>query len=113
MQDVNRNTREFDNLGLRELARPRRFVDVAADGCEWSDCFQLIENRRIAYIASVNDVIGATQRLNGLGPQQTVGVGDDADEGRGSQLSVLSSQFPVVDSSAHSFPRAMVRLPCF
>jgi len=86
MQDVNRDAPEFDEVSFRQLARPRSFVDVAADGGQRSKRNKLVENFRISDIAGMNDVLGATERLKSFWSKQSVCIGDDADLDRSSAL---------------------------
>ena len=79
VQHIDANAAQLKHLSFRQLARPRGFVDVATDGGDGSDGGKLFEDFRRADISGMNDVCGPAQRLNSLGAQQAVRVGDDAD----------------------------------
>ena len=111
VQHVNGDAVELDHFRLRQLARPRPLVDVAANGGHGSNGCKLVENFRIAHIAAVNDLLRSAQRFERFRPQQSVRIGNDADKDRSSQFSVLSSQSST--SSRYSFPRGRARLPCW
>ena len=93
VQYVDGNSADFKHLSFWQLARPRSFVDVAPDGCNWGDGRERFEDLRRAYVAGMNDVFGAAQGFDGLRPQQAVRVGDDTDEDGSSQFSVRSSRY--------------------
>lgn len=90
MKYVNQSSAEFNHIGLWQSARPCAVVDIAAYGRNRSNRAELVQNFRRAYIAGVNDVFGAAQCVQCLGPELPVCIGDDADQNRSSQFSVLS-----------------------
>ncbi len=55
-------------------------VDVTADGGEWSDCGEGIEDGVAAYVAGVEDVIYAGKVGEDFGAEEAVGVGEDGQE---------------------------------
>lgn len=91
MQDINRDAGEFYNFCLRQAARPRILVNIAADGGHRGEGCELIENFRGADVAGVNDVLGSAQGFERFGTKQAVRVGNNADEDGGSQSFDLSS----------------------
>ena len=66
--------------GLGNPTRPGPLVAVAPHRGHRGDGRQVIENGRVADVARVDDEVAAAQERLRLGPQQAVGVGDDADE---------------------------------
>ena len=62
---------------------PRCGVDVAADGVDRSDGLEPIEDGRVANVPGVDDRLRASQGRKGFGPQQPVGVGDEANDEAG------------------------------
>jgi hypothetical protein len=62
---------------------PRAAIVVAAHGGDRRQGGQLFQDARIADVAAVNDVVAAAQEVFGFGPQETVGVGDEAYAGHG------------------------------
>lgn len=53
---INGNAREFDDFCLREAARPRGLVDIAANRRYRRDARELLKNLGRTYVARVNDV---------------------------------------------------------
>jgi len=85
MQHIDGDSANLDDFCLRQLAGPGLFVDIAADRGHGRDRRKLIKNLGSAHIAGVDDVLRAAQRCESLGPKQTVGVGDDADDNLSTQ----------------------------
>ena len=74
MHHVDERAGEFYRFGRRQQGTGAGTVDVAADGSDGRELQKFRENRRVADVTSVEDVLHATQGFNGLGPKQTVGV---------------------------------------
>lgn len=77
------------------VAQPRMAcrVGVAEHRFHWRDGRELVENLVASDIARVQDQIDASERVVDIGPQQTVRVGDEADQNR---LILLGSpRFPI------------------
>jgi len=115
VEDIDADAPKFHEFGLRKFARPRFFVDVAANGGHGRDLFQSVENLWIADVSGVNDVVRAMKCLQSLGTKQTVRVGNDADVN-----GVLTSQcvefaWAACGSSAStgSFLRVRAPHPCW
>ena len=49
-------------------------VDVAADGCDGGNLAEGVEDVRVADVAGVEDVLDATECIEGLWAEQAVGV---------------------------------------
>ena len=58
-------------------------VGIAVHGGHRCDRLELDEDRVRADIAGVEDLIYAAKRLEDLGPEQSVGIGDDAESHAG------------------------------
>ena len=78
VEDVDRDAARFKDLGFRQLARPRRFVDVPAYCRDGSNRRESWEDFGRADIAGVDDVLRSAQGFDGFGAKQAVGIGDDA-----------------------------------
>ncbi len=79
VQHVDGNAAELEHRRLRQLARPRTFVDVAPHGSHRGNRGKLFEDLRSTDIAGMNDVFRPAQSFNGLRSQQAMRIGDDAD----------------------------------
>jgi hypothetical protein len=82
VQDVDRDILEFDDCRERKARGPGLGVHVAANSENGCYGFELVENGRTADVACVNDSLGAFERAQSLGAEETVGIGDDAEEKR-------------------------------
>ena len=80
VQNVDRDILKFDGCGERKGRGPRFGVHVAANGEDGCDSFELVEDGRVADVACVNDGLGAFERGESFGAEETVGIGDDAEE---------------------------------
>jgi len=79
VEDVDRDASDFENFRLGELARPRIFVDVAANSSDRRDGRERLQDSRIADVSGMNDVLGTSQGFYCFEAKQAVRVGDDAD----------------------------------
>ena len=66
---------------FRKRCRPALTVVVATHRDDRGDLAERLEDRGAADIARVDDHIHTGQRRDSLRPQESVGVGDDADDG--------------------------------
>jgi hypothetical protein len=98
VQHVNGNPAGFEHLGFRQLARPSSFVDIAPHGSDRRNRRKRFKDLERSDISGVNDVFGPAQSFDCLGAQQTMRIGDDAEN----QLPAASCQF-LVASLAASF----------
>src|SRR5580698_430935 len=101
MQEIESESPEVDHLRCRQLRTSPGPVDIAANGSQWSDRAQFIEDRRIADIARMQNMVDAGQRGDRLRSKQAMRVGDDPNphrlrarstvlyEGRGSRVTRL------------------------
>jgi len=80
VQDIDRNATDLDHVSLRQPARPRSFVDVAADYVDRCNRHEFVEDLGRTNIARVNDVLRSMQRCESFRTKQSVRVRDDADE---------------------------------
>ncbi len=80
VQQVDRDTIDLDHLSLRQFPRPFLLVHISAHGSYGSDFMQLLQDFRIANIPGMQGDIRSPQRFDGFGPQQSVCVGDHADD---------------------------------
>jgi hypothetical protein len=79
VQDIDRNTSDFEHLSFRKRAGPWPLVNVPAHPDDGSNLGKLFQYFWRADISGMNDVLRSAQTFNGFGPQQAVCVGDDAD----------------------------------
>ncbi len=93
VERVDRDTVQLNDFGRRQFLRPRRFIDISADGCHWGNLFQLIENFERTYISGVNDVLRTAQAFDRLRTKQAMRVGDDANDDGSSQFAGLWLEF--------------------
>jgi hypothetical protein len=93
VQHVEEDACDFDCLRFRQLPRPDGFVDIAANASDRCKASEFIKDFGRTDVASVDDVRDAVQRSDGFGTKQAMRVGNDADDNRSTQLSVLSTQF--------------------
>ena len=84
VDQVEETAGEFDSFGVGELGAGAVGVDVAADGGHGGDGAQGVEDGGIADVTGVEDVIDdtiwASQGGEDLGAEETVGVGEYAEE---------------------------------
>src|SRR5205823_5536871 len=69
MQDVNGEA-DFKHIGHGNGFRPGAAVHVAANGSDWSDLAQCVENFWVTYVAGMDDAIGSAQRVESFGAKQ-------------------------------------------
>ena len=93
MDDVEEFSSEFHGLGERQCAASTFVVDIAADRGDGSDGLQRVEDSVVTYIACVEDMGAAGERLQSFWTQQAVSVGDDSN----SHIENLSQFFPNTD----------------
>jgi hypothetical protein len=97
VQNINKNVREFDQFSLGQSARPRPSVDVPADCCDRRNCRQFVEDFGSAYVSSVNNVLGTTERVDRFGTKQAMRIRNDADDDGISQFSVSDFRLAIIN----------------
>lgn len=80
VQEVEGGAFCFYNFCFRQCGEAAGGVDVASYGDYWGDRFQLGQNFWIANVSGVEDSVYALERGFGLEAQETVSVGDQAEE---------------------------------
>jgi len=113
VEHVDENAAGVGDFSFRQLACPRGLVDIAAHHGQRGDLCKFLKNLGRTNVPGVNDSLASPQRLERLGTQQTVRVGDDADEdgGLSSQFSVryrpfiFSTNFPKLTTARPTVPR--------
>ena len=80
VQHKNGNALEFHDIGLRKFAGPGAVIDIAADSSHRGSLGEPVQNRRIANITRMNNMVRSLERLDGFSPKQSMCVRDDADE---------------------------------
>lgn len=78
MDNENADISELDALRLVQMVSPRVTIVVAAYSGDGRQRAEFVENAGFGNIAAMNNVMAATQKFLGGGPQQIVRVGDDA-----------------------------------
>ena len=79
VHDVEKAFPYLKNLRGCQGLSPRTLVVVTADRGDWSDLQETIQNLGRANITGMNDEVGSRECIDSLGPEETVGVRDDAD----------------------------------
>ena len=79
VQSVNSHATRFHDFSLRQRLRPRAGIDIAANRSYGCDSRESFKNVWISDIAGVEDAVSPSQRFEGFGPQQAMGVGDYAE----------------------------------
>ena len=80
VEDVDRDILEFDYSGKRNGTGPGFGVHVAANGEDGCDGFELIQDLGVADVTCVNDGLGVCECREGFRTEESVSVGDDAEE---------------------------------
>lgn len=80
VKHVDGNALELEHLCFRQFARPRAFVDIAANRSDRGNFGKFLENLWPTDVSGMNDVIRTAQGSERCRAQQAVGVGDDADQ---------------------------------
>ena len=80
MKHIQQDVAELNDLCLREIMRPIAIVHVSSHGDNGRDRSQRFKYIRFADVSSMNDQVGAFQRLESRRWQETVCVRDDTDQ---------------------------------
>ncbi len=80
VEDVDKDAVDLDDPGMGQIRGPGAPVGVAPDGVHRRDLRQGLQYLGITDVPGVNDQLDTGQGGGGLGAQQAVGVGDDADQ---------------------------------
>ena len=80
VEDVDEAAAYLDYPGVGQVGGPITPVGVAPDCVHRRDLVQGRDYLRVADVSGVDDELDAGQGFNGFGAQQTVGVGNDADQ---------------------------------
>lgn len=79
VKHVNGVGADVDDVAGRKSASPSSLVVIPANGSKRREGSECIQDRWIAYITAMNDKVRAAERIEYLGPNQTVGIGDKTD----------------------------------
>jgi len=82
MHQVKQPSAELDGIGWRKVGAVSPGIDVAANRRYRGDLFERVENAWVANVSGMKNVLDSGQRGERFGPQQSVRIGDDADEHR-------------------------------
>jgi len=80
VNDENANPANFHRSGLGQSLSPNAMVDITPNRRDRSNLQKTVEDLRLTNISCVDDQFGALESLDGFGTQQTVGIGDNANE---------------------------------
>jgi len=83
---------DLDEVLARKRLRPLAVIDVAADRAHGRDGPERIEHLDIADITRVQDERCAIERVDDLGTEQPVGVGDERDSHAGGSRRFVSAR---------------------
>jgi hypothetical protein len=87
VKDVQGNTAELHSFSLRQLARPRCFVDIAANRRDRRNLPKLLENLRRPNVSRMNDLLRPAQSLQSSRSKPAMSVGNNPDQNADSPLS--------------------------
>lgn len=93
VQHINGNATDLNDLRLRQLLRPRSFVDVSANRGHGRNQRELLKDLRITHISRMDNPLRPAQGLDGFRANQPVCIGNNADVQK--QYPVASTQFSV------------------
>jgi hypothetical protein len=79
VDEVEKLPGQFYDVGGRKIGAQAVGVDVAADGGDRCEFAQDVQNIWIADVPGMQDVVDSGQGLEGLRPQQAVGIRNDSD----------------------------------
>jgi hypothetical protein len=77
VNDIDENSSRFQNFRLGDLLGPSAFVVIAANRRDWRDRGQLLQNRLISDVASMDDEVTPMQELDRFNSKKTVSVRDE------------------------------------
>lgn len=80
VDEVEEGAVELDDVGWGQVGAGAVGVDVAADGGDGGYGAEGAEDLDVADVAGMENMIDAVEGGDGLGAEEAVGVGDDADE---------------------------------
>lgn len=80
VDEIKEAAAQFDGLRRMEIVEDRRRIDVAADGGYWRYFTKAVQDTRVVNVPGVEDVVDTGQFGDGFRTEQTVRVGDDANE---------------------------------
>jgi hypothetical protein len=78
MQNKDGDIVNLEHRGLSESVGPRAFVVVATHNGDWSEIFEPFDHLSVSDIACVDNEIAAAEKGDRLGPQEAMGVGNEA-----------------------------------
>ena len=78
VENIDEDIVSLQHVGLSDSIGPRAFVVVATHHGDWSQTFERFNNLRVSDIACVDNEIAAAKKGDRLRPQETVGIGDEA-----------------------------------
>jgi hypothetical protein len=79
VNEVKQASTEFHRIGGRKRTAFSLSVNIAAYSSKRSEIAEPVQSSQIAYISRVKYVFHSLQRLDRLGSQEAVGIGDHAD----------------------------------
>src|SRR6266481_6134591 len=80
VNDIEGQCCDLDHFGFIELLCPWLDINVAADGRDRSNLFQSTNDVRRSNVSGVKNVLYTAECIERLGAQQTVSVGDHANQ---------------------------------
>ena len=73
---------DLDKLAHGQRRCPVAMIDVPTNHMSGCDVFKPIDQLRLTDVAGVDDQVRPAERVDGFGPQQPVGIRNDADNER-------------------------------
>jgi hypothetical protein len=82
VKDIDQVSANLDEVAGRKTESPRAFVVVASDRAHRCKLLERYQDRRVTDVATMNDEVRVVQRIERLRPNQTMGIGYQADKMR-------------------------------
>ena len=80
VDDENANPANFHRSGLGQSLSPDTMVDIAPNRRDGSNLTKTVKDLRFTNISCVDNQFGALEGLDGFGTQQTMRIGDNAND---------------------------------
>src|SRR5207245_9369523 len=71
---IDRVAADLNDVVVRKVASPTALIVIAADRVDRCDGSESFQDRRVTYVATVDDEIRVPERVECLGPHQTMGI---------------------------------------
>lgn len=103
VNDVDNRVAYLQHFGFADGRRPGTVVVVSPHRGDRRNFSKRSENVRVADVARVDDIVAAPQRLDRLGPQESMSVGDKTNFQRAPSYSEITSLGRACDSQKKQY----------